>query len=253
VTVREWLAGMSDDQIEVLTLSDHFSLLKMDWLTTLGQSILPSGHWTGHELSGSLRNARGQTNDSTDHKRRIFLTFDDGPNPHTTRKLLDLLDEEDVKATFFLIGNQIERYPALAKEIFESGHGVGSHSFSHFYLPMLDLKSVESEIIKTNQVYKDQVGANLTLFRPPYGILDQRAADILQEQSMQIVYWGTVPEDWNLVGSEHVAKRVAERFADGQLIVLHEGATIADQTIAATREIIKRGKSKGFHFEALTS
>lgn len=240
---------MPDEQIQVLTLSDQFSLFKMDWLTTLGQSILPSGHWTGHQLSSSRRAADGQSED----KRRIFLTFDDGPNPHTTRKLLDLLKEEEVKATFFLIGNHIERYPELAKDIFESGHGVGSHSFSHFYLPILDLKRVESEIIKTNQVYKDQVGAELKLFRPPYGIIDQRAADILQEQSMQIVYWGTVPEDWNPVGSERVVKRVAERFADGQLIVLHEGAAIADQTLAATREIIKMGKSKGFHFEALTS
>jgi peptidoglycan/xylan/chitin deacetylase (PgdA/CDA1 family) len=89
------------------------------------------------------------------------------------------------------------------------------------------------------------------LFRPPYGILDRKAAECARAAGLSLVYWTIVPEDWEHVGAERIVGRVSKRMSAGSIIVLHEGSKIARQTIEATRGIIKRARDRGFEFSAL--
>jgi peptidoglycan/xylan/chitin deacetylase (PgdA/CDA1 family) len=163
-----------------------------------------------------------------------------------------LLAEEKVPATFFLIGEQIARHLQLGIDIVEAGHSVGNHSFKHEFMPGMPLKRITEEIHRTNDLLR-QISSNRApkLFRPPFGILDKRAADCARAAGLSLVYWTIVPEDWEHVGAERIVSRVSRKMSAGSIIVLHEGSTIAGQTIEATRQIIKRARDKGLEFSAL--
>lgn len=225
---------MSAAKPEKRNIFDEWSLLRMDFLTNLGRMILPAGHWEHDPSQGT-----------------VYLTFDDGPSPHTTNKLLELLANERVSATFFLIGSHAGRHPDLVESIAAHGHAIGSHSLSHKIMPLLTLREIESEIHRANIIFRELVGYTPKLFRPPYGLVDKRAARYLEELQMKIVYWGAVPEDWDNIGGQRVAHRVLRRLTDGTIVVLHEQKRIAEQTLAATKEIIRVGKQRGFTFKTL--
>ncbi len=233
-------------------ISDQIALVTIDWLTVMGRRILPDGYW-GDEAAESINQFFGADAKSTalPSLKTLYLTFDDGPTPHTTEKLLELLDEENISASFFFIGSQVDRYPELAQSPRLKRHVVGSHSYSHKYLLLLNTKDIEKEIITTNKAIEETCGTRPVLFRPPYGMLDRRAADCLQEHEMKLVYWGAVPQDWRMPGPARVSQRVKRRLAHGTMIVLHEGKRIAEQTILSTREIIQDAKAKGYEFKAL--
>jgi peptidoglycan/xylan/chitin deacetylase (PgdA/CDA1 family) len=215
--------------------ADSLSLVTFDWLAALGRGVLPAGYWG--EEDGA--------------EKALYLTFDDGPCPHTSPRLLELLEEEEVPATFFQIGANIERLAHLIRPEDWRRHSIGSHSFSHQYFPLLKTNQIEQEIVSTNALIEKAFGVKPALFRAPYGILDQRAADFLKDCDMRIIYWGAVPQDWLPLGAARVSERVTRRLAPGKIIVLHEGKAIAEQTISSTREIIKRAKAQGFEFKAL--
>ena len=139
----------------------------MGCLTSIGRTILPSGFW-------------GESRDTASSGApKLYLTFDDGPNPDTTPHLIKLLAEEKVPATFFLIGAQIQRHLQLGKDIVEAGHAVGNHSFQHEFMPGMPLKRVMEEIHQTNDLLREiSKNREPKLFRPPYGIADKRAAGV---------------------------------------------------------------------------
>jgi peptidoglycan/xylan/chitin deacetylase (PgdA/CDA1 family) len=215
--------------------ADEVCLAKMDFLTQLGQRIMPDGVW-------------GAKACWLDRPEQLCLTFDDGPDPYTVPRLLELLEEEKVKATFFVVGSRVARQEKLVAKIAQAGHSIANHSYTHEFLPLLSVKRLEHEIISTNKLVYEISGTTPKLFRPPFGIMDQRVADCLKEQGMSTVYWGAVPEDWLFPGSDRVVRRVMRRVNHGALIVLHEGRQIAQQTVAAAKEIIFRGKQLGYEF-----
>jgi peptidoglycan/xylan/chitin deacetylase (PgdA/CDA1 family) len=215
--------------------ADNFSLWKMDGLTELGRRILPEGYW-------------GETHTPEQDARLVCLTFDDGPCPHTTPWLLEMLDELGAKATFFVIGSQVHRGEKLLEQIHEAGHSIASHSLTHQFMPALSMRALEREIDETNKAIAAVTGQTPLLFRPPYGMMDSRLAACLQERQMRPVYWGVVPEDWFGPGLERVVNRTMSRLRPGTLIVLHEMPRIARQTIGAAKEIIVKGKQTGYDF-----
>lgn len=208
---------------------------KMELFTRLGKCILPAGYW-------------GHASAAHEEKPAVYLTFDDGPHPATTPRLLELLEEHGVRATFFLIGSNCERYPELVRAIRDGGHLIGNHTYNHLPMPLLSTRRMAEEIQRTNRVIKDITGEAPTIFRPPFGIMDFRAAKCLKENGMTPVYWGSAPEDWLIPGSHRVIRRVMWKIADGTLIVLHEGGLLAEQTIPAAKEILYKCKSLGYQF-----
>jgi peptidoglycan-N-acetylglucosamine deacetylase len=207
---------------------------KIDLFTQLGKCVLPRGYW-------------GRASDP-DAEPHVFLTFDDGPHPATTPKLLELLEADNSHATFFLIGSNCKRYPELVRAILDGGHVIGNHTYNHLPMPFMSTKMLEQEIIGTNQIIEEITGEKPHIFRPPFGVMDYRAGKILREQHMTPVYWSAAPEDWLIPGSHRVIRRVMWKIADGTLIVLHEGALLAGQTIPAAKEILSRCKSMGYQF-----
>jgi peptidoglycan-N-acetylglucosamine deacetylase len=216
---------------------DEVSHARMDALTWLGKRILPQGHWAGH-------------NQNDDEKRRLYLTYDDGPHPDTTPQLIELLASENILATFFLIGAHVEKHPELVKQLADAGHVIANHTHHHEFLPMLTSHRIETEIGKANDAIFQACGQTPTFFRAPYGVLDARVADCLKERSMNPVYWSSVSEDWLPLGANRVVSRIIRKLSDGALIVLHE-KWFPHQTLEATRGVIKFAREAGYSFEPL--
>ena len=109
---------------KAVPVSSHVHALGLNFLTALARPVLPGGYWATNAKAG-------------DHSKTLNLTYDDGPNPATTLKLLELLNQEGIKATFFFIGNNIQRHPELVHQVFKNGHTIGNHSLSHPFMPAL--------------------------------------------------------------------------------------------------------------------
>lgn len=252
-----------DHKTRLHWLHDHVSLIKMGYLSRVARRFMPDGDWhidrTAREVIEDARNdahsksksGREEITSSRGEAPILYLTFDDGPDPECTPRLLEIMEELGIKATFFLLGSRAAKYPELVHQINAQGHTIGNHSFSHPFMPALSIKQISREIHETNTRLQEVIETPPVLFRPPYGILDKRCSDALKEVEMRTVYWSVVPEDWNHIGANRVVHRVMRGIAAGRLIVLHENELLYKQTTQSTREIIKRCKSLGFQFEAV--
>lgn len=229
-------------------VSDSFASLHMEGLTGLARLLLPDGMWKNHrsntESEFSSDAAFGGTHE-------IHLTFDDGPNPATTPYLLELFEDEGVKATFFVIGNQVEKHEDLLLEISKRGHAIGNHTYSHIFLPMLSQKAMEKEILTTNNRIKDVTGDAPKLFRPPFGIVDKKAHALVSQQGMKTVYWSAFSEDWRHIGERSVVTRLTKYANPGAIMIMHELEPTGNQTISAARTLIRQLKEKNYRFSAL--
>jgi peptidoglycan/xylan/chitin deacetylase (PgdA/CDA1 family)/Flp pilus assembly protein TadD len=155
--------------------------------------------------------------------RQVCLTFDDGPHPIITSRILDLLDQYSVKATFFLVGKQVELYPELAAEIVRRGHEVGSHSYSHSNLQRFPKVYVERELVKSRAAIRRATGRTVTLFRPPGGNYDQDVRDAAAETGYTTVFWtsniGNCP-GWT---PQAAADKFMAELTNGGIVLLHNG------------------------------
>lgn len=227
---------MSDLSHTKYSITDDLAAKRWQLLTSVARRFLPDGFWSGAA-------------DASDH---VYLTFDDGPHPATTPWLLELLEQEDVKATFFLLGSRAAKHPQLIDQLAKQRHALGNHSFNHLYLPSLPTKLVENEIAGTNARIEEISGDAPVLFRPPFGVIDKRVSDCLKERAMKTVYWGAATEDWMPIGERKVVARLMPNVSAGTVIVLHEGKLLDKQTVGAAREIIRRCKAQGLSFKLLS-
>ncbi len=176
----------------------------------------------------------------------IALTFDDGPHPKLTPKLLDLLAARHIKVTFFLIGENVKAHPELAKREIDEGHVVGNHSWSHPNLRKLSDDKVRSELQRTNDVIKDAIGVTPALMRPPYGELSAaQAVWVNREFGFRIIRWDVDPNDWKDPGPSVVAARILSATRPGSIILSHD---IHAGTVAAMPFIIDSLLAKGYQF-----
>ena len=143
-------------------ISDNVARLHMEGLTGLAKLFLPDGLWRGVEPQDKSDPDNATIDGGT---QEIHLTFDDGPNPATTPRLLELFEEEGVKATFFVIGEQVEKHEDLLLEVSKRGHSIGNHTYSHQFLPLLTTQRLEKEILFTNSRIADITGKSPKLFR----------------------------------------------------------------------------------------
>jgi peptidoglycan/xylan/chitin deacetylase (PgdA/CDA1 family) len=175
-------------------------------------------------------------------ERRIAITFDDGPNPVSTVKLLEGLRERGVHATFFLIGSEVEQYPEVVKQMAEDGHLIGCHTYSHVQLTAIGLNEACEEVEAANQAIFEACGRVVTYIRPPYGLW----SDALNG-SMELtkVGWTIDPEDWKVLNTKTVTEHVVSRAEDGAIILLHD---IYDTSVEAAFAIIDRLQTEGWEF-----
>jgi cellulose synthase/poly-beta-1,6-N-acetylglucosamine synthase-like glycosyltransferase/peptidoglycan/xylan/chitin deacetylase (PgdA/CDA1 family) len=193
----------------------------------------------------------------------MSITFDDGPDPRWTPKLLDYLESQHVRATFFVTGKQVTRYPAIVRRILRDGHAIGNHSFSHPNLSKASEWRVQEEIVATDHVIRAETGHYSSIFRPPYDggsdSVDIRLAATEIARAQQLGYavasytWDS--SDWrHLVDPKTGAPLPAALPPlDGvnQTIVLHDFGTDRKATLAYVKELVERGKQAGYRFSTL--
>ena len=176
----------------------------------------------------------------------VALTFDDGPDPEWTPKILDILKAAKVKAAFFLVGVNAERYPNLVRRIVDEGHEIGNHTYYHPNLALCWPEHVRLELNATQLLIQTLTGRGTTLFRPPYAADTQpaRLADLMplqiaQDQNYLVVLENIDPQDWAKPGADVILQRIKQQRHDGNIILLHDAGGDRSQTVEALPRIIE--------------
>lgn len=184
------------------------------------------------------------------NRPRVALTFDDGPHPRHTPVLLDILANYRAKATFYVIGSLVRRYPEIARRIVDEGHELANHTWTHPTLSRLGTRSVLREIDRTQQVIWDTVGAVPVTMRPPYGAFTQRQSRMLQaERNLPTVIWSVDPQDWRRPGSSVVARRMIRGARPGAIILAHD---IHGPTVRAIPAALEGIAAQGLGFATMS-
>jgi len=180
----------------------------------------------------------------------VALTFDDGQHPELTPRLLDILRHEGVRATFYVIGRNVQTYPEIARRIVAEGHEIANHSWSHPRLPSLSAARLKSELSQTSDVIQRVTGRRPTNMRPPYGAINERVRQaIYRDHGLDVIIWSVDPLDWKRPGAEVVRRRLVEGAAPGGILLAHD---IHPGTIDAMSGTIKDLKAKGYGFATVS-
>ena len=175
-------------------------------------------------------------------KNQIAITFDDGPHPEFTPKVLALLKKYDAKATFFCIGKHIEKYPELTNDLIRQGHTIGNHTYSHSNnFGFLKTQEVISELQKTNTIVKDKTGVTLKLYRPAFGVTNPRIKKALKITGLQSIGWNNRSYDTTSIGAEAVFNKVTKKLSKGDVILLHDTSS---KTVAVLEQLLLFLKQK---------
>jgi peptidoglycan/xylan/chitin deacetylase (PgdA/CDA1 family) len=181
--------------------------------------------------------------------RRIAMTFDDGPSPRVTEVVLKELAKRNITATFFMIGNKVERYASLAKEVASAGHELGNHSYTHPPLNTLSAAKVEYELEKTQEAIHAATGKVPVWFRPPYGAFRNDQGSIPRAKSLGVAYWSVDPRDWSKPGASVITSRVTRMTNPGSIVLLHD---LHSQTADAVGSILDNLMESSFSFSQLS-
>ena len=154
--------------------------------------------------------------------RQIALTFDDGPHPSQTQRILDILDRYGVKATFFMIGLNVENYPDAAKLVVERGHEIGNHTYSHSHLNRLGAGMLTSELDKCAHVLENVCHYHTHLFRPPEGYLSDGVFQCAEQGEYSLILWSIDTRDWEIKDAQRIAETVLNNVKAGDIILMHD-------------------------------
>jgi peptidoglycan-N-acetylglucosamine deacetylase len=179
----------------------------------------------------------------------MALTFDDGPNPAWTPRLLDLLARHDIRATFFLLGGFAQAEPELVRRIAAAGHLIGNHTWSHPHLSSTPTAKIREELVRTSETLEQMTGAKVKYFRPPFGARRPSVFRIARELGLMPVLWNAMTSDWSEPSAERIAGRLAgkidrlTRRGSAVNIVLHDGGhralgTNREPSIQAAEKLI---------------
>ncbi|MGD0902100.1 MAG: polysaccharide deacetylase family protein [Terracidiphilus sp.] len=202
--------------------------------------------WPGSRLFGEALIA-------PERPSELALTFDDGPNPAWTPRLLDILASHDVRATFFLLGKFAEAEPELVRRIVAGGHLIGNHSWSHPNLALTSASRVQEELARTSQTLEQIAGVTVRFIRPPFGARRPAVFRVARSLGMTSVLWNAMTSDWREPSAERIAELLArridrlERRGRAANVVLHDGSHLklgADRgpSIAAAEQLVARYK-----------
>jgi peptidoglycan/xylan/chitin deacetylase (PgdA/CDA1 family) len=183
------------------------------------------------------------------NKKIAALTFDDGPDPGITPKILDILAMHDVKATFFLIGRKAEKHKDLVNRITNEGHLTGIHSFRHgFFFDFKSRKKMERDLEKSQNAVKEITGKKPLIFRPPYGVTNPPMAKAVRNLGLKVAGWTVKSYDTTCRDKNRLANGVIKQLHPGAVILLHD---TQDITAKALEKIIVTAKEEGYSFAGI--
>jgi peptidoglycan/xylan/chitin deacetylase (PgdA/CDA1 family) len=180
----------------------------------------------------------------------VAMTFDDGPHPKLTPRLLDILKERGIKATFFVIGKCVAEFPDIAKRIFDEGHEIANHSWNHPQLTKLSPSAFDAEISQTTEAIQKATGVRPVTMRPPYGAINPTLTKRLNEEyGLSVILWSVDPQDWKIRKSDHVSSHIIKNAAPGSIILAHD---IHASTIDAMPAALDALQAKGYKFATVS-
>ena len=175
-------------------------------------------------------------------KKRIALTFDDGPHPIYTPQMLELLKEEQVPATFFLLGENVELYGDVVKEIAKEGHLIGNHTYHHVQVTSLSLEEACKEIQKTSDLIEELTGTGTEYVRPPFGTWNEELEERL---NLIPVMWSIDTKDWTTQNVDWIVRETVKHAEDHDIILMHDSY---QSTVDAVKRVIEQLEAEGFEF-----
>ena len=202
-----------------------------------------SNHWYTIKPPRLIKALYGDLEWKVDtRKKELFLTFDDGPVPDVTPAVLKILDEYQARATFFCIGNNVEKFPGIYKSIIEAGHSVGNHTFNH----LNGWKTPHFTYLRNTLKSAELISANL--FRPPYGKITRSQSKALRSR-YRIIMWDVLSGDFDKRTSpEKCLANTINNSVPGSIIVFHDSYKAADKVLYALPKVLDHFKSKGYSF-----
>jgi peptidoglycan/xylan/chitin deacetylase (PgdA/CDA1 family) len=187
--------------LTVLTISLH----------TYGSIVLSAGFFVPAKCKSNSTN------------NQIAITFDDGPLPHLTSSILEILKQHNVSATFFCIGNRVERHPEILKEVYAHGHAVGNHTFFHGkYFDLLPARKMSEELEQTDEAIMKTIGVKPRFFRPPYGVTNPNLAKAIKRGGYVTMGWSVRSFDTITPDTEKLYSRVVKQLKGGDIILFHD-------------------------------
>lgn len=183
------------------------------------------------------------------YKKQVAITFDDGPDPVYTSQILDVLKEQDVHATFFLIGKRVEKYPEIVKRELNEGHEIGNHTYNHPSFHAISRHKVVDETRKTEHLLDPAHHTDyIKLFRPPGGTVTENNLKILKKEGYKIILWSwhQDPRDWTNPGAERIARHILTNIRNGDIILLHDSGGNRSQTVTALKIILPKLKKMAY-------
>jgi len=199
--------------------------------------------------------------DITSTVKTIYLTFDDGPTPEITNWTLNTLKEHNAVATFFCIGNNIEKYPDVFRNILDNGHCIGNHTQNHVkgwqtktkdYFENIELceSVLKSQVTKSSIVNRKSLVSNL--FRPPYGQITPKQGRTLIKQDYKIIMWDVLSFDWDqAVSPERCLKNVISKAKSGSIVVFHDSVKASKNMTYALPKVLEFFNREGYVFKGI--
>lgn len=189
-------------------------------------------------------------NGSAKDGKQVALTFDDGPDTIVTPKILDILKSNNIKATFFILGNQAKAHPDMVRRIVEEGHAIGNHSWAHPNFDKISMAEAMKEVEDTQDVLEEAAGFHPILFRPPYGALDTDKMTAIHEKNLAVVNWTVDTMDWSGVSSKEIMRLVHKELKPGGIVLQHtaNGKNHLANTIEALQQMIPELIAEGYSF-----
>ncbi|WP_028561101.1 polysaccharide deacetylase family protein [Paenibacillus pinihumi] len=184
-------------------------------------------------------------------KKVIALTFDDGPDPKDTPRILDLLKQHHARATFFVIGSKAGKHTDLLRREMEEGHEIANHTFTHhFFNNSFTAERIHNEIAKTQEVIYTVTGQRPTLFRPPGGMFDEAVLRIARQEGLKTIMWSWHQDtrDWSRPGVGYIVNKVLKNVHNGDIILLHDYVSGQSQTVKALEKILPELNNRGYEF-----
>jgi peptidoglycan-N-acetylglucosamine deacetylase len=191
--------------------------------------------------------------DIPNNENKIYLTFDDGPTPEITEWVLGILKENNIKATFFCIGNNIQKYPEIFNKVINDGHGIGNHTFDH----KNGWKTTTADYIENVELCHTQNPKpkiqNLNLFRPPYGKIKPSQSKKLRKLGYKIIMWDILTADFDTkISKEKCLENATQKVTSGSIIVFHDSIKAFRNLEYALPKTIQILKERGFVFDVIS-
>lgn len=181
--------------------------------------------------------------EAAERPKYVALTFDDGPSGKYTRALLDGLEDREVKATFLLCGYRIKDYPDITLRIFQEGHEIGLHGYSHDSMRTMSRRTIGAELINTEALLPE--GCEPVFLRPPGGICTDGVRQVAEVRNLAILSWSVDPKDWATNDTAAIERAVLKKVKDGDIILLHDMTT---SSIQAALDIVDTLREQGYEF-----